>query len=288
MSLILLRLGCIGNPDAGLLGRADRHRLGLFSKPLMPQAQAILSWRDVADIEPAGSVRYRTIGMVGDNDMRPHPGMQHITIDQHMTWLRKAIGFLGPVRQTQIEYGCVAISSGVDIMQDEVAVPQCEWLPDGDGLDAGDKGAVFIVQQCRQGRMTFSGVNAVQDDNDILESSVSINQQTLIRHAFPADRSVLVDGQGDWWWRLTVEYDLPADAAAVLYCDSPIGVYRWGKNEEEQKNPPVHRVSRRHSLIHGELREDESSQAAYPQRLRPVRTAPSSSLTEEYGEGNYC
>ena len=93
---------------------------------------------------PAASVT-RGIGVVGDNNMRPHPGMQHITIDQHMTRLCKTISFLGPVRQTQIEYGLVAISAGVDIMQNEVAVPQRERLPDGYGLDAGNKGAVFIV-----------------------------------------------------------------------------------------------------------------------------------------------
>ena len=84
-------------------------------------------------------------------------------------------------------------------MQDEVAVTQFKWLPDSYGLDAGDKGAVFIVQQCRKGRVTFPGVNAVQDDNDIPESAVSIEQQALIRHAFPADCSVLMDGQGGWW-----------------------------------------------------------------------------------------
>ena len=93
-SVSLLPLGCIGQPDAGLLGRADGHRPGLFSKPLVPHAQAILSWRDVADAEPAGGVRYRGIGMVGDNDMRPHPGMQHITINQYMPRLRKTVSFL--------------------------------------------------------------------------------------------------------------------------------------------------------------------------------------------------
>ncbi len=231
MSLIPLRSGCIGKPDAGLLGRADGHRPSLFPKPLVPQAQAVLSWRDVADGEPASGIRYRGIRVVGDNDMRLHPGMQHITIDQHMTRLRKAIGFLGPVRQTQIEYGLVAIPAGMDIMQDEVAVPQCERLPDGYGLDARDKGAVFIVQQCRKGRVTFPGVNAVQDDNDIPESSVSINQKTLIRHAFPAGRSILMDGQGCRWWHLPVEYDLSADAAAVLNCDFLVSAYRWDNDE---------------------------------------------------------
>ena len=275
-------LGCIGKPDASLLGYSDGHRPGLFSKPLVPQAQTILAWRDVADVEPTGSVRYRGIGVIGDNDMRPHPGMQHITINQHMTRLRKTVSFLGPVRQTQIEYGLVTILAGVDIMQDEVAVPQRERLPDGYGLDAGDKGAVFIVQQRGKNGVAFPGVYAVQDDNNILESSVGIEQQTLIRYAFPADRSILVNGQGDRRWRLTVEYDLTADAAAMLNCDFPVGVYGWDNNEEEQKNPPFHRVSRRHSLIHGELREDESSQTAYPPRLGLVRIAPSSSLTEEY------
>lgn len=173
-------------------------------------------------------------------------------------------------------------------MQDEVAVPQCERLPDGYGLDARDKGAVFIVQQCRKGRGTFPGVNAVQDDNDIPESSVSINQKTLIRHAFPADRSVLMDGQGCWWWHLPVEYDLSADAAAVLYRDFSVGVYRWDNDEEEEKNPPAHRVSRCHSLIHGELRECESSRNAYPPRLGLVRIAHSSSLTEEYERCTCC
>ena len=260
VSLILLRPGCIGKPDAGLLGYLDGHRPGLFSKPLVPQAQLIFSRRDVADVEPTGSVRYRGIGMVGNNDMRPHPGMQHITINQHMTRLRKTIGFLGPVRQTQIEYGLVAILAGVNIMQDEVAVTQRERLPDGYGLDAGDKGAVFIVQQREKNGVAFPGVNAVQDDDDILEAPISINQKALIRHAFPADRSVLVNGQDGRWWYFTVEYDLSADATAVLNCDFPVSVYRGDNDEEAQKNPPAHRVSRRHSLIHGELREDESSQ----------------------------
>ena len=116
-------------------------------------------------------------------------------------------------------------------MQDEVAVPQGERLPDGYSLDAGDKGAVFIVQQRGKGRVAFPGVNAVQDDNDVLESSVGIEQQTLIRRAFPADCSILVNGQIGQWWRLTVEYDLSADAAAMLNCDFPVGVYRWDKDE---------------------------------------------------------
>lgn len=233
MSLILLRPGCIGKPDAGLLGYSDGHWLSQFSQPLVPQAQTVLARRDAVDVEPTGSVRYRGIGMVGNNNMRPHPGMQHITIDQHMTWLRKAIGFFGPVRQAQVEYGLVTVLAGMDIMQNEVAVPQCERLPDGYGLDAGDKGAVFIVQQRGKGRGAFPGVNAVQDDDDIFEAPISINQKTLIRHAFSADHSVLVDGEGNRRWYLPIEYDLSADTAAVLNCDFPVSMYRWNKNEEE-------------------------------------------------------
>lgn len=72
---------------------------------------------------------------------------------------------------------------------------------------------------------------AVQDDNDILESAVSIDQKTLVKHTFPTDRSVLVNGQGDRWWRLTLEYNLSAYAAAMLNCDFSVGVGRWNEGK---------------------------------------------------------
>ena len=185
----------------------------------------------MADAEPTGGIRYCGIGMVGDNDMRAHPRMQHITIDENMTRLRKTIGFLRPVWQAQIEHGLVAILTGMDIMQDEVAVPKFEHLPDGYGLYARDKGTAFVIQQRRQGGASLDGVDAFKNDNDILESALSIDQQTLVRYAFSADFLVFVNGQGDRWWRLTVEYDLSAYAAAMLYCDFPVGVYRWNNDE---------------------------------------------------------
>ena len=185
----------------------------------------------MADAEPTGGIRYCGIGMVGDNDMRAHPGMQHITIDENMTRLRKTIGFLRPVWQAQIKHGLVAILTGMDIMQDEVAVPKFEHLPDGYGLYARDKGTAFVIQQRGKGRPAFSCTDAFKDDNNVFESSVSIDQKTLIRGAFPADRSILVNGQGDRWWRLTVEYDLSAYAAAMLYCDFPVGMGRWDEGK---------------------------------------------------------
>lgn len=91
---------------------------------------------------------------------------------------------------------------------------------------------------------------------------MSINQQALIRHAFPAGRSVLVNGQGGRWWRLPVEYDLSADTAAVLNRDFSVGVYGWDNDEEEQKNPPAHRVSRHHSFFMANW--ERTSQAGPP------------------------
>ena len=185
----------------------------------------------MADAEPTGGIRYCGIGMVGDNDMRAHPGMQHITIDENMTRLRKTIGFLRPVWQAQIKHGLVAILTGMDIMQDEVAVPKFEHLPDGYGLYARDKGTAFVIQQRGKGGAAFSCTDAFKDDNNVFESSVSIDQKTLIRGAFPADRSILVNGQGGRWWRLTVEYDLSAYAAAMLDCDFPVGMGRWDEGK---------------------------------------------------------
>ena len=85
----------------------------------------------------------------------------------------------------------------------------------------GTKAQFLLSSNAGRAGFAFPGVNAVQDDNDVLESSVGIDQKTLVKHTFPTDRSVLVNGQIGQWWRLTVEYGLSADAAALLNCDFP-------------------------------------------------------------------
>lgn len=161
----------------------------------MPHLQGVGAWRNPIDPEMSFPVGDHDQGVIGHQDIGPHPGVAHITDDPHKSWLGKnRLGPISKMGEGDMEEGPPIGETGVGGMEDRVAITDNEPAAHGRDLDARQKLAAPVVQQGDRvrGRMPPRG-RAREDDDRPQHPTVRRELEPIHELPVPTERPMLAD-----------------------------------------------------------------------------------------------
>src|SRR3954464_15362979 len=158
-----------------LLG-LDRHRDFRFARVLLPGDQRVGTRRHFGKGEGAVLGGDGVVGIVGDEDIAPHPAVRVALEADHSLGLEGLLRLLALDRQSDVEDGALA-REAVDGVHDRVLVERDEARPHRQRLHAGHELAPFVDELRVLGRLLpgLASGQLLQVNDRVLDAFVGVD-----------------------------------------------------------------------------------------------------------------